>query len=127
MRTEILKEAKTIISSPSSWCKGAMARDQRGHAVSVENGDACSWCAMGSIMLAMDRIVPSETGMIDEFEMRHGAKELLIDAIGLSTTKSITEWNDETQRTHGEVMEAFDKAIGRASRINQNQECISSL
>ena len=125
MRTEILKEAKKIISSPSSWCKGAMARDQSGLSVSVENEDACSWCAMGSIMLAMDHVLPSETGILDEFEMRHGAKELLIDAIGLPTTKSITEWNDES--THEEVMKAFDKAIGRASRINQNQECISSL
>lgn len=95
---EILIAAKAKIDTPEKWAKNAAAYDEHGYPCDRYEGRAVSWCSLGAIDAVID---PCE---------RHGTwwvREALRDIVGLS----IAEWNDHPDRTHAEVMAAFDRAI----------------
>ncbi len=94
---EILVEARGYIAEPGSWTKGSFARDGHGNHVSKDSHRASCFCAAGAIGRAAKG---------SERE-QHGALRALRSAI----TGPITAWNDAPNRTHAEVLAAFDRAI----------------
>ena len=85
----VLKKARALIDSPEKWCKRALER----------NG---AYCALGAMNFAA-------TG--DVFGDNGGASRVLMNAVGEATEGWVASWNNAPERTHAEVMEAFDKAI----------------
>jgi hypothetical protein len=87
---EVLIAARELISVPERWTRGV-------YSLIDENDEAVCWCGAGAVYAAADR-----AGCNPEH-----ARCLLNDAVGTG----YIIWNDDPNRTHAEVLAAFDKAI----------------
>ena len=111
----ILKRAKGYIDTPEKWYQGDWQSD---------NGQC--FCTMGAIVKALDLDLCTVTAWDYTHTKRdihdHPATKVLQDVIGIAPDfhfgemGSVASWNDYNGRTHSEVMEAFDKAIAKASQ-----------
>ena len=99
--SEILITARALINTPERWVKGRKP--------------GC-WCAMDAIIvapcyvrpheaMALMRAIPSLAASV----ACNAALKALKCAIG--NGHEIVSWNDAPERTHAEVMAAFDRAI----------------
>jgi hypothetical protein len=98
---EVLIAARELISVPERWTKSAYARSADGRPIGpcgVASQDAVCWCPVG----AVDRLVEDGTDLaayaLDYLQMVVGGGR-------------VANWNDAQERTHAEVLAAFDKAI----------------
>ncbi len=89
---EVLKSAKKVISDPNVWWQQGIP----------SKGTMCASMAIGFVVVDVDR------------DLSMAAHAILAQAIGLGDTAMIPFWNDKKERTHAEVMAAFDKAIDLA-------------
>lgn len=103
MRPEltVLIKARAKIADPANWGKGHRGNSEYGHR------PLSSCCAAEAI---------------EDVEMagktRRAAYRALERAAGLELPplgSAIVEWNDAPERTHADVLAAFDKAIAEAS------------
>lgn len=95
--SELLKDAKQVISKPENWTQGVYARDSDDKEIRPERTDACKFCMYGALR-------------------RNGggffsATEFLLLAVKEQCATDIVSYNDDPDRKHEEVMEVFDKAI----------------
>jgi hypothetical protein len=93
----ILVAARALIEHPEAWTKGEYARDKKGNRVSPSSRKAACWCARGAILRAAAGNIPAG------FRAH--------DRLWAVIRGSITRWNDAPERTHAEVLAAFDRAI----------------
>lgn len=91
----VLIKARALIADPAKWGKGV-----RGTRAGNRPLDTC--CAAEAI---------EDSGRSDA-ERRNAARKAFARIIG---TDKIVVWNDAHERTHAEVLAAFDKAIASAS------------
>ena len=101
---KLLREARAMIATPDQWTQGAYRRSEGGKVLCVLDRDVASRCADGAIIDAAD---------VEEVLYRE-AELLLLDAIELRTGERylyLTSWNDSPERTHAEVLQAFDSAL----------------
>ena len=111
-----LRAARKLIEQPEKWTQGAFQRDAHGHEVAISHTSLHrSWlprmgshCALGAISVCCRG---SEEGEVKRHLMDsingHGP-------IGEKDYYGLTGWNDLPDRTHAEVMLAFDRAIEEA-------------
>jgi hypothetical protein len=92
---EILIAARALIADLKSWTQGAYQRDAKGRMCKPEN--AVCWCSEAAI-LRSGRGFPAPTW---------AAADILQSVVG----GLIFDWNDAPDRTHAEVLAAFDRAI----------------
>ena len=105
--------ARALIDTPAKWTQGANQRDSEGNStVRLTGHPVVSRCASGAIQSSAveGNLISGECSiLLDHFqrtiEMRTG-----------SLYSSVMHWNDYPERTHAEVMQAFDLAIEDASR-----------
>ena len=105
--------ARELIDTPAKWTQGANERDSEGSTVvRMTSHPVASRCASGAIQSsAIEGNLNSRecASLLDHFqhtiEMRTGAYY-----------SSVMNWNDNPERTHAEVMQAFDLAIDEASQ-----------
>ena len=90
---DVLRRARALIDSPEKWCKGALYRD----------GARCVWGALDGI----------RTGEPTPFRKAEAGATYITRAIG---GRNIASWNNAPERTHAEVLAAFDRAIKLAER-----------
>ena len=95
-----LQAARALIDQPEKWTKGANDRDSKGDPASL--CETVSHCAFGALMEAC---AIGEEGEIAEYLVRS------INRHGDCARGGLSNWNDVLGRTHGEVMQAFDRAI----------------
>jgi hypothetical protein len=95
---EVLRKARELIATPDTWIRGDYARDVYGESVSASSYTACRWCSSGAISKARGPDGPP-------------VSKYLKDVIG---GRNVAGWNDDEDRTHAEVLAAFDEAIRRA-------------
>lgn len=88
---DILKAARAKIARPEQWGQG-LPSERPGRI-----------CAFEAIVAKFD----SATNTLDVKSYLR-AQRALCDVIG---TESAALWNDAPERTHGQVLAAFDKAI----------------
>lgn len=88
---DVLRAAKALIDMEEKWIKGIM-----------RDGDAR--CAVGAILLA----APTMGGYV-------ATAKMFALAAGAEPGR-IAFWNDAPERTHAEVMAAFDRAIQLAEK-----------
>ena len=94
---EILRAARAKIERPECWTKGELARDAAGNSVTPDSAEAVCWCPVGAIHAST--LIGHE---------RFCARHVIVNAID---SLNIGGWNDAPERTHAEVLAAFDAAI----------------
>lgn len=97
---EVLRKAKALIDTPEKWTQGAGSRSASGVIVSERRYGVC-FCALVAIQhVAYDHL--NTSAVESEYAFARA-----IDR----TPSGIAIWNDAPERTHPEVMAAFDRAI----------------
>lgn len=102
---ETLRRARALIERPEAWTKAADARLEDGRATLATSPNAVCWCSVGAIEAAV-----SPGGYRPR--LYHEATEFFRSAAG--GPPRITFWNDAPERTHADVLAAFDRAIEAA-------------
>lgn len=97
----VLRKAAVLLKPPEAWTKGRMARDRFREPVPPMSSRATCWCASGAIR------VNAWGDSLELFQIRRRAYQLLGEAAG---DMSIINWNDAPERTHAEVLAAFERA-----------------
>ena len=103
-----LRAARALIDQPAKWTQYAFGRDAEGNLVEGIEGKhpaivaRCATCAIMNVCL--------------DGEARE-TRRYLIHSINNHRASdqcyfSLAGWNDITGRTHDDVMQAFDRAIG---------------
>jgi hypothetical protein len=111
-KSEMLKAAKDLISTPDTWTQCAFARDDNGTELySGAMSGACKWCSMGAIEYVLS-VIPSYESL------EHLRNELNFQA-GEQHLFDVTAFNDHVATTHDQVMDLFNRAIVRAQRNEQ--------
>ncbi len=102
---EVLRKALALIDTPEKWTKVVIARNAHGKEVSHRSADAVCFCMDGALARAADLEI--SRGRY-EYE---GATRAIRTATG---EREYWLWNDAPERTHAEVVAAFQKAIAAA-------------
>ncbi len=82
------------------WTQQWFARDKNGERCDEESREATCWCVTGALSLAFPDGGAPWMRSVKELERT-------------TKTKNIVEWNDEMERTQGEVLDAFNDTIKR--------------
>lgn len=99
---DILRAAREKIAAPESWGKGMRRHDRPP--------ETC--CAAEAIEACTPGIEYDGKVM----RLRLGAYNAIVKAAGLDRGSAISAWNDAPERTHAEVIAAFDSAIATNAR-----------
>ena len=98
-----LQAARALIDQPEHWTKGALRRDAAGCPVVLPHHTVASRCAFGAILEACS--------VEEEREVRRHLMASVNSRTPEGYYSDITNWNDARDRTHAEVLQAFDRAI----------------
>ena len=102
--TEVLMEARYLISSPERWTQGANARNARGRRTHWGSPEAVCWCANGAIAKVAATAAEPRIGFDFLVERARVRLDRAVDhPYGAFT------FNDS--HTHEEVLGMFDRAI----------------
>jgi hypothetical protein len=93
----VLARARALIAEEQRWCKRSFARAWFDIPVPVHSRFARRFCALGAIRRAGR-------------ELRVSTQDAS-NALRWQTVLPVPDWNDDTRRTHAEVVVAFDAAI----------------
>lgn len=97
-----LRRARELLSESGRWVKGASARSVSNDIVHPTSKAACCWCLIG----ALYHVTNGDS-------LEH--EDELCSAFGMPERSACFEmlaaWNDADERTHAEVLDAFDRAI----------------
>jgi hypothetical protein len=100
---EVLVAARKLIEKPENWCQHGYALADDDDGTSPLNKRAVKWCMAGACYRAAGRPVHfSDPDAIKLLER-------------ITSANWIPDWNDAPDRTHAEVLAAFDKAIAEAA------------
>ena len=105
-----LVQARALIATPERWTQGASDRDANGFDLEGEiyaESNVASHCALGAIWAVY------ELGQEPELTPWRIVNHLCqtIERHTGQSQESIATWNDKPERTHAEVLQAFDWAI----------------
>lgn len=111
--TQILKEARELITLPEHWTQGAFARHKNGRVIGSLEENAYSFCAIGACDRALGAPISDDTPLELEVQRRlnQAALALASEVPPLSgfALDNIQRLNDEG--THSLILKAFDLAI----------------
>mgnify|MGYP000343617243 CR=1 FL=1 len=95
---EILIAAKAKIDTPEKWAQGCEARDANGDPCGTKTPVAVRRCTIGAVNAVTSTCADANAAL------------RAISAVA-NTHLRIMAWNDHPDRTHAEIMAAFDRAI----------------
>ena len=106
---QTLRAAKKLVEK--GWTGGIFARDKDNVCVPIQDPAACKFCPVGAIYEAagLDAAAAHDP---HRWDIVNKCRQIFRRANGLK--ESITYWNGHVDRTHQQVLEAFDHAIGYA-------------
>ena len=118
MAASVLEAA--ALNCADGWTQGVMARNRKGAATGHASIDATCWCASGAIIKAMADIVGVAASAHRWNAVLSRAEHMLRGLIFLrytspadtDTDDRIAEWNDNPERTQGEVVALLYLAAG---------------
>jgi hypothetical protein len=100
--SQALTYARVLLAD--GWCQGADARDERGEAVEPWDLEAVAWSLVGAVAAVANDAEAEIANVVERVSMALAlALDLPIDAL--------RRWNDEPQRTRGDVLDACDRAV----------------
>ena len=98
-----LERARALIDTPEKWNKtGSSATDASGNAVPACSDDARCFCVFGAIRRAVSEHTHREDACLSRLYLSLGFT---------NGPERLFRWNDAPERTHAEVLAAFDRAI----------------
>lgn len=117
-RVKAIKAARKLIQSPSTWCKGHLARDDQDQRVTLLDPTAAKYDAYGA--LAKVCVKPNDD---EAHDLHHECLKLMHAAIreieGHDDKEcSVVIYNDRND--HDRVLALFDKAIQLG--VNENEK-----
>lgn len=96
---QILVAARAKLQAPEAWTKGADAKTADGRVTAPLEPGAERFCAYGAMIVVSGG---GEYRAAQHFRVANGITGL------------VSDWNDQSDRTHEQVLAAFDKAIQTA-------------
>lgn len=100
---KVLKKAREILSDPARWTKKTYARTDDGTPVLVSDPLAVKFCTVGACYKAAAELgLPPKTP--------DALYTVINEEPGFG---GVASFNDQTDRTHADVLGLFDKAITR--------------
>jgi hypothetical protein len=96
-RIAVLRRARDVVANEQRWCQGSFARSWFNIPVPPHSVLARRFCAIGAII-----------GAGRELQLQTQDACL---ALQWQTVRPVEGWNDEPERTHAEVIAAFDAAL----------------
>lgn len=111
---DVLIRAKKIITDPSNWTTEAFARDTNDFCTGVSDPDAIKFCSSGAIEKALWQI----HGDSDEKKV-YGNLVKVFQYMNMTCLmlRKETFINFNDKYTHEEVLDLFDEAIVKATKI----------
>ena len=87
-------KARALIDTPAKWVQGRSQRKRKG---------GTAYCSTAAITMAADRYDPFQNAILHLYGAikRHAGQSYA----------TVAAWNDAPDRTHAEVLQAFDWAI----------------
>jgi hypothetical protein len=101
----LLREAHDLLLDERNWCRGSYAVTPTGRKVSASDPDAIAWCAYGA-----SRRVAYESG---HYIWLTRALEVSVPG---RVCRSVADFNDHDDTTHGDVLDLYLRAIKWAER-----------
>jgi hypothetical protein len=106
----LLREARATIATPDRWAQGSFAYDSDGNPVSPNSQKAACFCSLGALYRAAGCDTSSSLPTSDNTFIKK-AEMCLDKAASRFGDLGIVDFNDIAERTHDEVLRAFDSAI----------------
>lgn len=104
---ELLRGTRALLDEPVKWTQGAYAKP---HWAAGDDADfspldesAVCWCLLG----AMSKVLKIDYDSQGSKKIEEAARVL-----GFGAVSSMAMWNDDPDRTHPEVLDRLDNAIG---------------
>ena len=103
LKLQIVEQARALIADESHWCRGHLAQDVSGVAVSPTSANAVKRCGLGAVIAAAYQLTNDY----------RGAHDLAIQALRpLYGSATLVNVND--MRGHATVLALFDEVIAAA-------------
>ena len=103
---DILKGTREILSDPARWTQNAWARNAKGQEAYPFDEEAVAFCLDGAIVRASGEDHSTKTwNALMEVSQYTGPGIV-----------SATNWNDEPERVHADVLAVLDRAIAELSK-----------
>lgn len=99
---DVLRRARARIEDPAKWYQGAHRDD------SEFSGDDCAVCLDGAVQWAICGYPNAPIKSHDEGRTYWRTIRRLQRTLEV---ENVSDWNDAPERTHAEVLAAFDRAI----------------
>ena len=98
-------KAFELLEKPESWCQGMFAKTKEGIMVHPISPNASQWCISGAI-----HKVYRDDHVLNSAELEAFRK--LLDVLDYPNNfyASIVGWNDDSKRTHAEVLALLKEA-----------------
>lgn len=114
---DVLTRARALIETPERWTRGTFARDEDGLPVLMISPEATRFCLLGAVrraatkvnVMSKVKIGVSPISMLVSDELRATISEAY-------EIEAVSDWNDKSFRTHGQVLWAIDKTIERLNK-----------
>jgi hypothetical protein len=95
---EVIREARSILSDPNAWGKGAARPTPQ------------AWCAVGALSLAIGRL-PAGDGRRRESYLRDVAELVESHIPHDAESHRLSIYNDDPRTTHQDILNVFDKTL----------------
>lgn len=105
MVERMLVEARNLVAR--GWCQGSGAESEGGEAVEPWNPSARKWSAEGALVGSWRTLYKPNNGSLCDDAL---AKALLALTEVIGDPRA---WNDSLERDQHQVLETFDRLIGR--------------
>lgn len=103
MSHPVLKEVRALLTDPTHWSKGAMAKDPwGGHLKNPKDPTASCWCLYGAL-LAQSTEQRTVLQAVGDLSAAYGSPD---------THMNLIRFNDSHRTRHADVLALLDKAIG---------------
>lgn len=102
---QILTRAREILTPPKAWTRGTLARDKNHNSTNLYGEDAICFCSIGAIVRAAHQLNAHEA----EAEALLQLSNVIV--AGKKQKVFISDFNDDPDTTHTDVLNLFDRAI----------------
>lgn len=97
-----LKKIKNeLLDCPSKWIKLTMARDNDDIVVHPTSPNAAKWCLVGAALAVSG----------DDILLYSAILHVIRISNDMNGVTGVTDWNDDSSRTHAQVINAINTAI----------------